>query len=225
MRIGKDFAPSAPTKGFIVFEGVNGAGKSTLIQSIAARLTEEGISVQTTREPGATPMGKILRQLVMEQGTNALSPRTELFLFAADRAHHVDTLLRPALANRTLVLCDRYYYSTLAFQGFGRGVDRSLVDSISRIAIDGVRPDLVILLDLDPETGLARIAAQKGTHAKDSFESEAREFHSRVRTGFLTLADTLPEPFLVLDATKPQAETQELALRAIQTVISCRSAN
>jgi dTMP kinase len=205
--------PKAPR--FIVFDGVNGAGKSTLIASLKEALNTRGQNVTVTREPGATTLGKAIRPILLEKRTEPISSRAEVFLFSADRAQHVDFLLRPALRAGDTVLCDRYFYSTLAFQGYGRELPLRQLELISEIAIDGLLPDLVILLDLDPEEGLRRIKAAKGgvlaeslskgpldpARENDALEEEGLAFQNRMRHGFLELARNRPEPFLVLDAS------------------------
>jgi dTMP kinase len=196
--------PPSPTlkPRFVVFEGVNGSGKSTLMANLAATLRSEGRRVTTTHEPGHSSIGPKLRALLLEQGAAKISAEAELLLFSADRAQHLAEVVRPALSQGEIVLCDRYIYSTIAFQGYGRGLDRATIDSANEVATSGLRPDLVVLLDLDTDTAAQRIAIRKDG-GQDRFEDEAREFQLRIRAGFLELADKLPEPFLVLDATLP----------------------
>lgn len=152
-----------------------------------------------TREPGGTKLGKEIRRLVLEWSGEKKSDCAELLLFAADRAEHINKVIIPALNAGSSVLCDRYLYSTITFQGYGRGINRSLIDQANTLATQGLVPDLVILLDLDPETALRRIAARTG-NGQDAFEDEQLDFHTRIRRGFIELADTLPVPFFVLDA-------------------------
>ncbi len=198
MRIQEETFTFAQSSAFIVFEGVNGAGKSTLLKRAAEFLRAEGAPCIETREPGGTELGKILRSVVQERPELTMSPVSELFLFAADRHEHVVKCISPALKRGEWVLSDRYFYSTLAFQGHGRGVSIPLIEEIMRIAIDGVRPDLVVLVDLDPEEGLKRISKRREAQL-DRFEKEELAFHHRIRDGFLQIADTSPDSFLVLD--------------------------
>jgi dTMP kinase len=199
---------------FIVFEGINGCGKTTLMRAVAARLREAGEVVCETREPGGTPLGVELRRLLLAWDGARKSDRTELLLFAADRAEHIDKVVLPALARGEWVLCDRYIYSTIAFQGYGRGVRRDWIDHANELAIQGTTPDLVVLLDLDPSEALRRINARSGNGA-DAFEDEAISFHNRIRAGFLECAASSPTPFCVLDAAQSPAALVEATLRLV----------
>ena len=198
---------------FIVIEGINGGGKSTLIAGLARWLSSSNIAHRCTREPGGTPVGQKLRKLLLDS-EEPLCHESELFLFLADRAQHVQTVIRPACDAGTTIVCDRYIYSTIAFQGYGRGLECDRLIDLNRLATNGLRPDLVILLDLPIEEALRRARGRSGGQSseRDGFEEEALAFHQRVRDGFLTLAAELPEPFLVLDASQsPErllAETQ-----------------
>jgi dTMP kinase len=184
---------------FIAFEGINGCGKTTLHRLVSEHLRSHGLEVTDTREPGGTALGAEIRKLLLEWRGEKKSSRSELLLFAADRAEHVDKVITPALQSGRHVLCDRYIYSTITFQGHGRGLDRALLNQANDLATQGIVPDLVILLDLDPKEALKRMASRTG-NGKDSFEDEELEFHSRIRDGFLECAEKLPVPFLVLDA-------------------------
>ena len=183
---------------FIAFEGGEGAGKSTQVQRLHGWLTEQGIAARATREPGATGIGGTLRSIVLDPANTQLSPRTEALLYAADRAQHVHEVLSPALAAGEVVVTDRYVDSSLAYQGAGRTLEPAEVRSISRWATEGLTPDLTVLLDLPPETGLARA---RGRAAADRLEGESVGFHQRVRATFLQLAGAEPARYLVLDAT------------------------
>jgi dTMP kinase len=185
---------------FLVFEGGEGAGKSTQIKHLAERLRARGHDVLVTREPGATEIGARIRRMVLDSET---SPRAEALLYAADRAHHVSTVVRPALERGAVVISDRYIDSSLAYQGAGRALDVDEISWLSAWATDGLRPDLVILLDIDPRVGLAR-AGRRG--ATDLVEQESLEFHDRVRAGYLRLADEEHERYLVVDATGDEQE-------------------
>lgn len=204
-------------QGFLVIEGVNGAGKTTLQSKIAEFATSQGRSVVTTREPGGTALGSKIRELSCGARVGVpICPLSEALLFSVDRAQHVHELIRPALKNRKLVVSDRYHYSTLAFQGYGRGFDLKTLENLCHLAIQDMLPDLVILLDLDPALGLRRNleTAGKGA-AADSFEREDLTFHERLRKGFLNLAESCPEPFLVIDAAQSADAVWETAKPAI----------
>ena len=180
---------------FLVFEGGEGAGKSTQVKQLAAALTTQGYDVVVTREPGATPVGARIRALLLDPATT-LSPRAEALLYAADRAQHVAEVLLPALARGAVVISDRYVDSSLAYQGAGRELDADEVAELSRWATDGLRPQLTVLLDVDPVVGLGR-----ATGDPDRIEQESLRFHQAVRQGFLDLAAAEPHRYLVLGAT------------------------
>ena len=198
---------------FVVFEGGEGAGKSTQVQRLAETLQGYGRVVVTTREPGATAVGSRIRSIVLEppedrpddpseddEGAAPLSPRAEALLYAADRAHHVATVITPALQRGAVVISDRYIDSSLAYQGAGRTLPPDEVAWLSRWATGGLRPDLVVLLDIDPEVGLARVAKRGSA---DRLEGESLDFHRRVRAAFLALAAADPDRYLLVDASQP----------------------
>jgi dTMP kinase len=210
---------------FVVFEGGEGAGKSTQVRRLAEALVAEGREVVVTREPGATDVGRRIRQLLLEGGgpadaavsAAALSPRAEALLYAADRAHHVASVVRPALARGAVVISDRYVDSSLAYQGAGRTLPVDEVSWLSSWATGGLTPDLVVLLDINPELGLSRVDG-RGAGA-DRLESESREFHERVRYAFLDLAAAEPARYLVLDASRPADEITELVLSRVAAML------
>jgi dTMP kinase len=186
------------TRGLLVaFEGGEGVGKSTQITRAAEWLRSLGRPVLATREPGGTPLGEELRRLVLDPDSHHVTPRAEALLYAADRAHHVDTVIRPALEAGTVVLTDRYIDSTLAYQGAGRGLTVNEARVITDWATDGLRPDLTVLLDLDPAVGLQRAGARSSL---DRLEGASLAFHQAVRAGFLALAQEAPDRYLVIDA-------------------------
>ncbi len=188
---------------FVVFEGGEGAGKSTQVQRLASVLQSQGRDVVVTREPGATDVGARIRRLVLDKSETP-SARAEALLYAADRAHHVATVVRPALARGAVVISDRYVDSSLAYQGAGRTLPVSEISWLSSWATGGLKPDLVVLLDVDPGVGLNRVDS-RGEGA-DRLESESRAFHERVRYAFLDLAAADPKRYLVLDAARPVDE-------------------
>ncbi|MFF3606490.1 dTMP kinase [Streptomyces sp. NPDC002463] len=195
-------APS-PTGFFIALEGGDGAGKSTQVQALAEWIRAKGHEVVVTREPGATPIGKRLRSILLDVSSAGLSNRAEALLYAADRAEHVDSLVRPALERGAIVISDRYIDSSVAYQGAGRDLSPTEIARISRWATDGLVPHLTVVLDVSPET-----ARERFTEAPDRLESEPPEFHARVRAGFLALAAADPSRYLVVDAgQEPEAVT------------------
>ncbi|MEV8590284.1 dTMP kinase [Streptomyces sp. NPDC051180] len=195
-------APSA-TGFFIALEGGDGAGKSTQVEALAEWIRAKGHEVVVTREPGATPIGKRLRSILLDVSSAGLSNRAEALLYAADRAEHVDSLVRPALERGAIVLSDRYIDSSVAYQGAGRDLSPTEIARISRWATSGLVPHLTVVLDVSPET-----ARERFTEAPDRLESEPPEFHARVRAGFLALAAADPGRYLVVDAgQEPEAVT------------------
>ncbi|GGZ13137.1 dTMP kinase [Streptomyces inusitatus] len=196
LRGGADPAQATSAKGFfIALEGGDGAGKSTQAKALAEWIRNKGHEVVVTREPGATPIGKRLRSILLDVESAGLSNRAEALLYAADRAEHIDSVVRPALERGAIVITDRYIDSSVAYQGAGRDLAPTEIARISRWATDGLVPHLTVLLDVSPET-----ARERFTEAPDRLESEPAEFHRRVRAGFLTLAASDPARYLVVDA-------------------------
>ncbi len=187
----------------IAFEGGEGAGKSTQVKRLQQWLTDEGLVARTTFEPGGTASGAGIRAILLDRTQAAISARSEALLYAADRAQHVHDVLRPALESGEVVITDRFVDSSLAYQGAGRTIPLDDVRMLSRWATGGLQPDLTVLLDLSPETGLARA---RGRSVADRMESESMEFHQRVRQTFRALAESDPDRYLVLDATRPADE-------------------
>lgn len=185
---------------FVCFEGGEGAGKSTQSRLLQSFLEAAGHTVLLTFEPGDTEVGKALRQIVLDPATGELSHRTEVLLYAADKAEHVDTVVLPALARGEVVITDRYVDSALAYQGAGRDLVVAEVEQVNRWATAELRPHLTVVLDLAPQTGLGRF------EERDRIEGQSIEFHQRVRQGFLELAAADPEHYLVLDARVPVDE-------------------
>ncbi|GHE37081.1 hypothetical protein GCM10018785_03470 [Streptomyces longispororuber] len=204
LRGGDDPVPVPAGSGFfIALEGGDGAGKSTQAEALAEWIRAKGHEVVVTREPGATPVGKRLRSILLDVSSAGLSHRAEALLYAADRAEHVDTVVRPALARGAVVISDRYIDSSVAYQGAGRDLSPTEVARINRWATGGLVPHLTVLLDVSPEA-----ARERFTEAPDRLESEPAEFHARVRSGFLTLAAADPGRYLVVDAAQePEAVT------------------
>lgn len=193
----------SPCGVFVCFEGGEGAGKSTQSRLLRERLECAGHVVLLTREPGATPVGAKVRQIVLDPATGELADRTEALLYAADKAEHVHAVVGPALDRGEVVITDRYVDSTLAYQGAGRSLHGAELEWVARWATNDLRPHLTVLLDLDPAQGLTRFTE------RDRIEGESIEFHQRVRAEFLRLAAADPEHYLVLDARAPVAEVAQ----------------
>ncbi len=188
----------APMTGwFISLEGIEGAGKTTQTRLLADWLTQKGYDVLVTHEPGGTPLGQSLRQLLLHY---PLPQRTELLLYAADRATHVAQVLKPALQSNKVVLCDRYLDSTVAYQGWGRGLDVTLIEQMNHVATEGLTPDLTLWLDVPVAVGLARA---RGRGALDHMEQESLAFHERVRQGYQHLTAQYPERMVRIAAALP----------------------
>ena len=202
--------PSPPTYAdrgvFVCFEGGEGSGKSTQSKRLAAWLEASSYDVVLTFEPGDTQVGREVRRIVLSPETGELDDRTEALLYAADKAEHVATLVRPSLERGAVVITDRYVDSTLAYQGAGRSLDVREVEAVARWATGGLRPHLTVVLDLAPEAGLGRFAG------RDRIEGESLEFHQRVREAFVAMAAADPDHYLVLDA-RADVEAIEAAVR------------
>ena len=179
---------------FIALEGGEGAGKSTQAKLLERWLSSAGHDVVLTREPGGTAVGAALRTILLDHDTGTLAARTEALVYAADRAEHVEALIKPALARGSVVITDRYVDSTLAYQGAGRSLDLTDLEQLAQIATDGLRPHLTVVLDIEPVDGLGRA----GEH--DRIEAEPLDFHQRVREHFLTLARADPAHYLIVAA-------------------------
>jgi dTMP kinase len=198
---------------FVALEGGEGAGKSTQAKLLERWLTDAGYDVVLTREPGGTAVGAALRAILLNHDTGDLSPRTEALVYAADRAEHVGALILPALAKGSVVITDRYVDSTLAYQGAGRSLDVADLHRLADFATGGLRPHLTVVLDIDPESGLARA----GEH--DRIESEPLDFHLRVRTEFLRLADAEPDRYLVVAAAGDPEAIHEVIRDAVEPLL------
>jgi len=188
---------------FITLEGGDGSGKTTQAELLREWLSGEGRTVLRTREPGGTEVGVEIREIVLHHRGD-ISPRAEALLYAADRAHHVATVVRPALERGEVVIQDRYIDSSVAYQGVGRVLDPEAVRGLSEWATEGLAPDLTILLDLDADAARGRLDEARTRY--DRLESEASEFHDRVRAAYLALAEAEPDRFLVVDAARPVDE-------------------
>ncbi|QDZ39949.1 dTMP kinase [Euhalothece natronophila Z-M001] len=194
---------------FIVFEGIEGGGKSSQMAKTAQWLSQGGlgkpVEVLQTREPGGTELGQKLRSLLLSDHSLDLNYRSELLLYAADRAQHVKEVLKPALEEGKIILCDRYIHSTTAYQGYGRGLDLKLIQQLNAIASDGLESDLTLWLDVAIETGLERV---KKRGKRDRLEKADIAFHQRVRQGYEDLANQFPQQILRIDANQNEPAVQ-----------------
>ena len=200
---------------FITFEGGEGCGKSTVLKAIKERLESEGVSVVLTREPGGTPIAEQIRNVILDKGNTAMDGRTEALLYAASRRQHLVEKIWPALQEGKTVHCDRYLGSSLAYQGGARGLGIDEVLSINLFATEGTYPDLTLLFDLEPEQGLARIAANQNREV-NRLDLEKLDFHHQVRNNFLALAKRYPDRYVIIDASQPLADVIEDAYKAIK---------
>jgi len=187
---------------FITFEGIDGCGKSTQISRLERSLRRKGLSILLTREPGGTDIGKAIRDILLHVENTHLAPLAELFLYAADRAQHVQEIIKPALAAGTWVICDRYYDATTVYQGVVLEHYNDLIDTLNREASAGLKPDITFLLDCPAEIGLERIAKRaKKDRKTDRFERKTLDFHLKIRYGYLTLANKHRDRFRIIDST------------------------
>jgi dTMP kinase len=198
---------------FVCFEGGEGAGKSTQARTLAASLEQRGYHPLLTFEPGDTAVGKELRRIVLDPATGELSHRTEVLLYAADKAEHVDTVVMPALERGQVVITDRYVDSLLAYQGGGRLLDLGDVERVARWATRDLRPHLTVVLDLDPEHGLSRF------DERDRIEGESPDFFVRARNAFLALAAADPDHYLVVDASRAADEIAGVVLTRLEPLL------
>jgi len=214
---------------FITFEGVEGCGKTTQIRLLADALKKAGKKVLLTREPGGCPISDKIRAILLDAGNSEMTPKAELLLYAAARAQHIDETIRPALASGAIVLCDRFIDATVAYQGFGRGLDQNLITVLNETATADCRPDLTVLIDCPVETGLERAIAriEAGTAAdsnhlrEERFEQESLQFHQRVRNGYLHIAAASPSRFIVIDGK----ESVDVIAANIFSAVSARIKN
>jgi dTMP kinase len=197
---------------FISLEGIEGCGKTTQIRQLSIYLEERGHPHTVTREPGGTAIGKKIRSILLDPASKNLVPTAELLLYMADRAQHINEMIKPCLAEGKIVVCDRYFDATVVYQGFARGLDTRFILDLHRILFQDLKPDLTLLLDLPPRIGLARAwqeldsGSRCGTESR--FEEEAINFHEKVRQGYLELARLEPKRFKIIEASRPVHEVQ-----------------
>jgi len=198
---------------FITLEGIEGCGKTTQINHLSTFFENRGQPCVVTREPGGTAIGKEIRSILLNPSNKDMVPRAELLLYMADRAQHIAALVKPRIAENSVVLCDRYFDATVVYQGFARGLDTRFIYELHRIVLEDFKPDLTILLDLSPRIGLARAWKQldNGTRSgtESRFEEETLSFHEKVRAGYLELARLEPERFRIIDASGDENQVQK----------------
>lgn len=203
---------------FITFEGIEGCGKSTQISLLSTYLQQAGQRVVLTREPGGCSIADQIRHILLDATNSAMTPMTELMLYAAARAQHLAEVIRPALADGSVVLCDRFSDATRAYQAFGRGVDRQIMETLNSLACNGLAPTLTILLDCPVEVGLGRARQRIETSSgprEERFELESLLFHQKVRNGYLKLAEEEPDRFVIIDAAGTPEHVSKCILAAI----------
>jgi len=204
---------------FITLEGIDGSGKSTQMGMLAAVVRARGYDVVTTCEPGGTPLGRALRAAFLET-TDTVAPMAELLSFAADRAQHVERLIRPSLAAGKIVISDRYADATFAYQGAGRGFADDKVNQVIELATDGLKPDLTLFFDIPVETAIIRMAGRDEDHTKrNRMDEETVEFYSRVRGAYLGIAEREPGRFKVIDASGTPDEIHERATQIVAAAL------
>ncbi len=207
---------------FITFEGTEGSGKSTQIALLAEFLTSQGRTVMLTREPGGTLIGDQIRKVLLDPANRTLDATAELLLYAASRAQHLKEVILPARDAGKIVLCDRFSDATLAYQGYGRGLDREMIRTLDRMVTGGMRPDLTLLLDIDTAAGLVRAHGRNsssGLEGEARFENEDAAFHTRVRQGYLALAEAEPDRIRVVDASRPPDQVQKAIREIVEKAI------
>lgn len=208
---------------FITFEGGEGAGKSTQITRLAERLRGRGSTVLVTREPGGSPGAEAVRHVLLSGAAEAFGPIMEAILFAAARSDHVEQMIRPAVGSGMIVLCDRFLDSSRVYQGASNDLDPVFMAKLEEVAINGMVPDLTLILDLDPEEGLRRAAARRGQGEVDRFEKETLDVHRRRREAYLAIAEVEPERCVVIDAAGSVDEVEEAVATAVLARLQARN--
>lgn len=205
----------------ITFEGIDGSGKTTQLNMLKAYLQRQGINVLTTREPGGTSIGEELRKILLNPANSDLHYRTEALLYASARAQLVHTVIIPALNEGSLVLCDRFVDSTIAYQGYGRGLSGQFIEQINDAATGGLKPDLVFVFDIQAEESIKRIKKRTKNNCfkGDRLEGEALAFHRRVRDGYLEICKKYPDNHLLLDASLPEQNLHQIVIEAVEELI------
>ncbi len=208
---------------FITLEGIEGSGKSTQIFHIFNFLTASGYPCVMTREPGGTQIGRKIRSILLDPESTAMNPDAELLLYTADRVQHIQEIILPAITEEKIVVCDRYFDATMAYQGFARGLDITSIQNLHRLICRNLHPDLTFLLDVAPDLGLKRawhqLKAGSRMDAESRFENETIAFHERVRRGYLAIAEKEPERFRIVDAAQTESHVQAQILHILKSEI------
>lgn len=209
---------------FITLEGIEGSGKTTQIPHIARYLETRGLQYRITREPGGTSIGQRIRAILLDPDNRQLDPLTELLLYMADRAQHIREIIQPELASGKAVVCDRYFDATVAYQGYARQLHTELIKTLHQLLFSELTPDITLLLDVSPQTGLSRAWKQiqqgQRQNSETRFEKEAMAFHERVRNGYLTLAKLDPMRFRIIDSEQEEEAVTHQIIRELTTVLA-----
>jgi len=204
---------------FITLEGTEGSGKTTQVKAIERKFSELGLLYVTTREPGGTRIGKKIREILLNPDHIEIKPLTELLLYCADRVQHIEEIIRPALQDNKIVICDRFYDATVAYQGYARKINMDLISSLHHSLFGNIQPDLTLLFDLPVEVGLKRTQQRIKIHSNQileyRFENETLNFHHNVRHGYLELADHNPHRFVIIDANSTPENVTQMVWTAI----------
>ena len=205
---------------FITLEGIEGSGKTTQIKNIVEFLENKGYDCVVTREPGGTKIGEKIRSILLDPENRDMEPACELLLYFSDRVQHIKELINPALSEGKTIICDRFFDATLVYQGYARGLDLDLITGLHDMTVDGLKPDITILLDLLPEIGLSRAWEQIDhglrNEGETRFEKETLSFHEKVRAGYLELARLEPKRFRVIDASKSENQVKQQIINALR---------
>ncbi len=204
---------------FITLEGIEGSGKTTQIKNIVEFLENKGYDCVVTREPGGTKIGEKIRSILLDPENRNMEPACELLLYFSDRVQHIKELINPALSEGKTIICDRFFDATLVYQGYARGLDLDLITGLHDMTVDGLKPDITILLDLLPEIGLSRAWEQIDhglrNEGETRFEKETLSFHEKVRAGYLELARLEPKRFRIIDASKNKDQVKQQIIREL----------
>jgi dTMP kinase len=212
---------------FITLEGIEGAGKTTQLENIVAFFESRGYECVVTREPGGTAIGELIRSIVLDPANAGLDPAAELLLYVADRVQHIRRVIEPGIASGRVVVCDRFFDATLVYQGYARGLDNTLIRQLHHLVCNDLQPDVTLLFDLEPATGLERAWRQirngSRTDTETRFEQEKSDFHRKVRAGYLELARLEPGRIRIIDAGLPEQQVAQAVTQILVSLLNNRS--